>query len=159
MTHSLSPFKLYLYFSRRSPYIPSSFSIMSIPSIPNITPSSLYSCHFYTSFRFIISFASISCSNFPLPAHSLAFPYPFLLPSGVYLICQQGTHLLIAISDANGARECHFVEIAPEWEPLMGDPDKVKKMSVSYILDNHMTYSCSVKFLIFDLEAQFFFKV
>merc|ERR1712200_109192 len=39
------------------------------------------------------------------------------------------THLLIAISDEYPARQCHFIEISPTWEPLLQDPTKVQLIS------------------------------
>merc|ERR1712200_104896 len=39
------------------------------------------------------------------------------------------THLMIAINDFIRPRDCHIVEIAPEWEPLLLDPVKVQQIS------------------------------
>merc|ERR1719511_259682 len=38
------------------------------------------------------------------------------------------THLMIAIKD-EWPRECHFIEIDPQWEPLLQDPIKVQQIS------------------------------
>merc|ERR1719317_1466610 len=38
------------------------------------------------------------------------------------------THLLIAIKDEY-PRECHFIEIDPQWEALLNDPVKVQQIS------------------------------
>merc|ERR550517_1846141 len=40
-----------------------------------------------------------------------------------------GTHLLIAISDKSGAKECHFVEIDPLWEPALSNEAKTQMIS------------------------------
>ena len=42
----------------------------------------------------------------------------------------QQEHLLIGIKDmpAN-EKECHFVEVSPIWEPMLQQPDSVRKMT------------------------------
>merc|ERR1711963_1394046 len=39
------------------------------------------------------------------------------------------THLMIAINDEWPNLECHFIEIDPQWEPLLQDPIKVQQIS------------------------------
>merc|ERR1711922_102116 len=39
------------------------------------------------------------------------------------------TPLLIAINDFVRPRDCHIIEIDPQWEPLLQDPVKVQQIS------------------------------
>jgi len=40
-----------------------------------------------------------------------------------------GQHLMIAIDDSQGHRECHFVEISDQWEPLLNQTATIPKVS------------------------------
>merc|ERR1712121_190167 len=57
-----------------------------------------------------------------------------------------GTHLIIAISDKNGMRECHFIEIDSQWEPLLKDNDKMKMITeeIYHLLDTHTAQETSL---------------